>query len=321
MMTTRRDFLRMTAGATAAACAFASVTGRAAAQADAKAQATGDATLMRKIPSTGEVVPAMGFGTYAALMTNDTREQTLAPLADVLKTFYDMGGRVVDTAPSYGNAEEVAGILSTKLGLNDKLFFTTKVLERGGGAEAGIKSFERSFQRLQRDKSTGKIEVMQCHNFIDWDTHLKTMRKWKDEGKFRYIGVTHYQNHAHEELERILRRDKVDFLQINYSAPEPQAEQRLLPAARDLGVAVLINRPFVGGDVIRKAKQKPLPEFVKPFASSWAQALLKFCLAHDAVTCVIPATGKLEHMKDNMQAGYGRLPDRGECEQLKKLFA
>ena len=317
-MNTRRDFLRMTAGATAA-CLFA--TPMTWAQDDAKAQATSEGMMTRKIPSSGEVLPVMGFGTYAAMMADDTSEATVAAKADVLKTFFDLGGRVVDTAPSYGNAEEMIGITSTKLGLNDKIFITTKVLERSGGVEAGVKSFERSFQRLQRDKSAKKIEVMQCHNFIDWDTHLSTIRKWKEEGKFRYIGVTHYQNHAHEELERIIKRDKVDFLQINYSAPEPQAADRLLPAARDLGVAVLINRPFVGGDVIRKAKQKPLPDFCKPFASSWAQALLKFTLAHDAVTCVIPATGKVEHMKDNMQAGHGPLPNRSECEQLKKLFA
>jgi len=195
------------------------------------------------------------------------------------------------------------------------------VLEKEGGAEAGIRSFERSFQRLQRDKSTKKIEVMQCHNFIEWDVHLPTMRKWKEEGKFRYIGVTHYQNHAHEQLERIIKRDKIDFLQINYSAPEPQAGDRLLPAAKDLGMAVLINRPFVGGNEVRKAQQRPLPDFCKPFVSSWAQVMLKFVLANDAVTCVIPATGNVEHMKDNMQAGVGRLPDRGECEQVRKLFA
>ena len=276
--------------------------------------------LTRKIQSSGEVLPAVGFGTYAAMMTEDMSEETLNGKADLLKAFYDAGGRVVDTASSYGNAEQVIGITSTKLGLNDKIFITTKVLEKGGGAEAGIKSFERSFKRLQRDKTTNKIEVMQCHNFIDWDTHLPTMRKWKDDGKFRYIGVTHYQNHAHEQLERIIKRDKVDFLQINYSVPEPQAADRLLPAAKDLGMAVLINRPFVGGDVIRKAQQKPLPDFAKAFASSWAQAMLKFVLANDAVTCVIPATGNVEHMKDNMRAGVGRLPTKDECEQLKKLF-
>jgi diketogulonate reductase-like aldo/keto reductase len=326
-MTTRREFLRHSATVTAA-CLFAESLARGADApahvgdaSDAKAQATISAILTRKIPSSGEVLPAVGFGTFAAMMTKDMSDATIAAKANVLKTFYDAGGRLVDTAPSYDNAEEVIGITSSKLGLNDKIFITTKVLERDGGAEAGIKSFERSFQRLQRDKTTKKIEVMQCHNFINWDTHLPTMRKWKDDGQFRYIGVTHYQNHAHEDLQRIIKRDKVDFLQVNYSAPEPQAADRLLPAAKDLGMAVLINRPFVGGEEIRKVQAKPLPDFAKPFASSWAQAMLKFVLAHDAVTCVIPATGNAEHMKDNMQAGVGRLPDAKECEQIRKAFA
>jgi diketogulonate reductase-like aldo/keto reductase len=313
-MMNRRDFLRASAGATAA-CAFAS------AVSVSRAQEKPDAMLTRKVPSTGEVLPAVGFGTYAAMMTNDRSEASITAKAELLKTFYDAGGRVVDTAPSYGNAEEMIGLASAKLALNDKIFLATKILEEEGGAEAGVKSFERSFQRLGRDQTTKKIEVMQCHNFINWDTHLPTMRKWKEEGKFRYIGVTHYQNHAHEELERIIKRDKLDFLQVNYSAPEPQAADRLLPAARDLGMAVLINRPFVGGEQIRKVKDKPLPDFVKPFASSWAQAMLKFVLANDAVTVVIPATSKVEHMKDNMAAGGGPLPDKTECDQLRKLFA
>jgi diketogulonate reductase-like aldo/keto reductase len=314
-MKTRREILRYGATVTAACL----LTNSFARSADAPTTTTG-AILTRKIPSTGETLPAVGFGTFAAMMTNDLSEATIAAKAQVLKNFYDAGGRVVDTAPSYGNAEEVIGITSMKLALNDKIFITTKVLERDG-ADAGIQSFERSFKRLQRDKTTQKIEVMQCHNYIDWDTHLPTMRKWKDDGKFRYIGVTHYQNHAHADLERIIKRDKVDFLQINYSAPEPQAADRLLPTAKDLGMAVLINRPFVGGDVIRKVQQKPLPDLCKPFASTWAQVMLKFVIAHDAVTCVIPATGNAEHMKDNMQAGYGRLPTRDECEQIRKLFA
>ena len=321
-MKTRRQILRDGATFTAA-CLFAKSLARGAdaPPSDAKVQATTGAMLTRKVPSTGEVLPAVGFGTFAAMMTNDMADATIAAKAEVLKAFFDSGGRVVDTAPSYGNAEEVIGITSTKLALNDKIFVTTKVLERTGGTEAGIKSFDRSFQRLQRDKTSKKIEVMQCHNYINWDTHLPTMRKWKDDGKFRYIGVTHYQNHAHDDLERIIKRDKVDFLQINYSAPEPQAAERLLPAAKDLGMAVLINRPFVGGDVLRRAQQRPLPDFVKPFASSWAQVMLKFVLANDAVTCVIPATGNAEHMKDNMKSALGRLPDQNECEQIRQLFA
>jgi diketogulonate reductase-like aldo/keto reductase len=318
-MKTRRDILRYGATVTAA-CLFTKSVARSADAPESGAKPQADAILTRKIPSTGETLPAVGFGTFAAMMTNDVSDATIAAKAQVLKTFYDAGGRVVDTAPSYGNAEEVIGITSMKLGLNDKIFLTTKVLERDGGAEAGIQSFDRSFQRLQRDKTTKKIEVMQCHNYINWETHLPTMRKWQEGVKFRYIGVTHYQNHAHADLERIIKRDKVDFLQINYSAPEPQAAERLLPTAKDLGMAVLINRPFVGGDVIRKAQQKPLPDFCKPFASTWAQVMLKFVIAHDAVTCVIPATGNAEHMKDNMQSGQGRLPTREECEQIRKLF-
>ncbi len=271
---------------------------------------------MRKIPSSGEEIPVIGLGTYAGLMAPDLKEETLAPRQEVLRLFHEAGGRLVDTAPSYGNAEEVTGILSTKLGLNDKLFFAPKVLEEGGEAD-GLRSYQRSLDSLKRDK----LEVMQCHNFIGWDAHLKTMRQWKENGKFRYIGVTHYQDHAHEELERIIKRDKVDFLQINYAVTERKAADRLLPAAKDLGIAVLINRPFAAGQLFKRLKDKPLPEFVKPFASSWAQAMLKFVIANDAVTCVIPATSNPQHLTDNVGAGRGRLPDKGELEQLVKAVA
>jgi aryl-alcohol dehydrogenase-like predicted oxidoreductase len=272
--------------------------------------------LMRKIPSTGESIPAVGLGTFKAMMTSDLNEQTLAPLADTLKIFHDAGGLVVDTAPSYGNAETVIGILTEKLALNDKFFFATKVFERGGDADA-VRSFERSLNLLKRKK----LELMQCHNYTNWDTHLKTMRQWKDNGTFRLIGVTHYQDRAHAELERIIRRDKIDFLQINYSIAEPRSADRLLPTAKDLGVAVLINRPFAGGQMFAKVKNQPVADFVKPFASTWSQAFLKFVLGNDAVTCVIGATGKPDHMKDNVRAGQGRLPDAAECAQLSKLFA
>jgi hypothetical protein len=173
--------------------------------------------------------PRRRIRTFAAMMTKEMSDATINGKAEVLKAFYNAGGRLVDTAPSYDNAEEVIGVTSTKLGLNDKIFITTKILERGGGAEAGITSFERSFQRLQRDKSTKKIEVMQCHNFIEWDVHLPTMRKWKDDGKFPL--------HRRPRITRTTRTrsssesssaNKVDFLQINYSVPEPQAAEQLL---------------------------------------------------------------------------------------------
>jgi aryl-alcohol dehydrogenase-like predicted oxidoreductase len=315
-MTTRRTFLRHSALATAA-CAFASVNSSSRAEEGAKLPAAStEGMITRKVGLSGEVVPAVGLGTYKALMTDDLEEQTLAPRMEVLKIFYDHGGRLVDTAPSYGNAETVAGLLTTKLGINDKLFIATKVLERGGEAD-GLRSYQRSLDLLKRQK----LDLMQCHNFIGWDTQLKTMRKWKDDGKFRYIGVTHYQDHGHDELERIVKRDKLDFLQVNYNVAERKAAGRLLPTARDLGMGVLINRPFAAGELLKSAQAKPLPDFVKPWASSWAQALCKFALAHDAVTCILPATSKPEHMKDNIQSGFGRLPNQRECDQLVALFA
>ena len=310
--TTRRTFLARSAASAgaAAACIFAGRILRA--QPAASEPAT---MLTRPIPSTGERLPVIGLGTWNALNPQQVNEQTLAPLAEVMKVFFDAGGRVVDTAPSYGTAEEVSGTLAQQLGLTDKLFFATKVLEQT--RQAGLDSFDRSLQHLHRDK----IDLMQCHNFTDWPEQLKSMRAWKEQGKFRYIGVTHFQDHAHEELERILRRDKPDFLQTNYSIAEPAASRRLLPAAKDLGVAVLINRPFEAGNLFRTARAKPLPDFVKAYADSWAQAFLKFIIANEAVTSVIGATGKVDHMRDNLQAGFGRLPDNEERKRLLEFFA
>jgi len=270
---------------------------------------------MRPIPSTGEQLAVIGLGTWNALNPQQVNEKTLAPLAEVVKVFFEAGGRVVDTAPSYGTAEEVSGTLAQQLGLTEKLFFATKVLEQT--QKAGLDSFDRSLAQLHREK----IDLMQCHNFTDWPEQLKSMRAWKEQGKFRYIGVTHFQDHAHGELERILRRDKPDFLQTNYSIAEPAAAKRLLPAAKDMGVAVLINRPFEAGNLFRTARAKPLPDFVKPYADSWAQAFLKFIIANEAVTCVIGAMGKVDHMRDNLQAGFGRLPDPGEQKRLLGFFS
>jgi diketogulonate reductase-like aldo/keto reductase len=306
MRFTRRQFILASAAAAAAgAC------GAFAAEAMQPS-----AMLKRKIPSTGEEIPVLGLGTYLALMTRDLNPDALALKAQVVKLLFDAGGRVIDTAPSYGNAEQVSGIVTTQLGLNDKLFMATKVLE-DQGEQAGLLSYRRSLEHLKRDK----LELMQCHNFIRWDEHFKTMRQWKEQGKFRYIGVTHFQDHAHEELERIIRRDKVDFLQMNYSVAEPNAAKRLLPAAKALGVATLINRPFAAGQILKRMNSKPLPDAMKPFAQSWAQALIKFVLTNDACTCVIGATGNPEHMRDNLKAGFGPLPDAQACRALRDAIA
>jgi diketogulonate reductase-like aldo/keto reductase len=271
--------------------------------------------LSRKIPSSGESMPVVGLGTWNAFNPEKLDDASLKPLEEVLRIFYDAGGRVIDTAPSYGSAEEVTGILTNRMGLSDKVFIATKVLERS--KEAGEGSFNRSLQRLKRQK----IELMQVHNFTDWKTMLPLLREWKQRGTFRYIGVTHYQDHAHDELEAIINADKPDFLQLNYSIAERDAEKRLLPAAKDNGTATLINRPFASGGLIRSVSAKPLPDHVKPYASTWAEALLKFVLADEAVTCVIPATKNPKHMQENVRAGFGRLPTQAEREKLAAAVA
>ncbi len=283
--------------------------------ADAQPATQAHAMFTRKIPSSGELIPVVGLGTWNALNPATLDDASLKPLEEVLRIFHDHGGRVIDTAPSYGSAEEVTGILLDRMKLSDKMFIATKVLERG--AEAGLGSFNRSLQRLKRQK----IEVMQVHNFTDWKTMLPLLREWKQKGAFRYIGVTHYQDHAHDELEAIIKADKPDFLQLNYSVAERTAEKRLLPAAKDNGTATLINRPFASGGLIRSVNAKPLPDFVKPFASTWAEALLKFVLAKESVTCILPATKNPKHMQENVQAGFGRLPTQDEREKLAAAVA
>jgi diketogulonate reductase-like aldo/keto reductase len=204
----------------------------------------------------------------------------------------------------YGRAEEVIGALTSSLGLRDKLFLATKVWTRG--KQAGIDSMERSFVRLQ----TKTIDLMQVHNLVDVDTQLATMRAWKEQGRIRYLGITHYVESAFPEVEKILRREKLDFLQINYSIIDRAADERLLPLARDRGVAVLINRPFASGDLFARVRAKPLPDWAAEFdCKSWAQFLLKWIFANPVVTCAIPATSNVRHLEDNMQSGIGRLPD------------
>jgi diketogulonate reductase-like aldo/keto reductase len=233
----------------------------------------------------------------------------------VLRLFYDAGGRVIDSSPMYGSSEEVTGMLTEKLGLNRDLFFATKVWTTG--KEPGIKQMEASLAKLRRQK----LELMQVHNLVDWKEQLATLRDWKQEGRFKYIGVTHHSLGKFDDLEQIVRNEKIDFVQLPYSITVRGAESRLLPAAKDSGVAVLVMRPLEGGNLFGKIKGKPLPDPVKAYAGSWAEAFLKFVVSNDAVTCAIPATNKPEHMKDNVSAGRGRLPDRAEREALAKIVA
>jgi len=261
------------------------------------------AMLKRTIPSSGEKLSVIGLGTWNVFDVNLTADKE-AQLGEVLSLFVKLGGQMIDSSPMYGRAEEVVGSLTGKLGLRDNVFLATKVWTRG--KQAGIESMERSMSRLR----TKTIDLMQIHNLVDLSTQLATMRDWKAEGRFRYIGITHYNSSAFAELEKVLRAEKLDFLQINYSITEWEAESRILPLAQDRQVAVIINRPFGGGDLFSRVRSKPLPESVKAFdCDSWAQFFLKWIIAHPAVTCAIPATNNPRHLEDNMRAGFGRLPN------------
>jgi aryl-alcohol dehydrogenase-like predicted oxidoreductase len=271
--------------------------------------------LTRAIPSSGEKLPVIGLGTWEVFdveLTPDREKQ----LGDVLSLFVKLGGRVVDSSPMYGRSEEVIGTLATKLDLHDKLFLATKVWTRG--KQAGVESMERSMARLQ----TKRIDLMQVHNLVDVETQLATMRDWKAQGRFRYIGVTHYNSSAFSEVEKVLRSEKLDFLQINYSIMEREAEQRILPLAQERQVAVIINRPFGGGNLFSRVWAKPLPDWAAEFdCRSWAQFFLKWIIAHVAVTCAIPATNNPEHLRDNLSAGVSRLPDTKTRQRMVELVS
>lgn len=257
----------------------------------------------RKVPSSGELLPVIGMGTWQTFNVGPRPEERKV-IEQVLSEFVALGGRVLDSSPMYGAAEQVAGDLAHKLGVRSKRFIATKVWTFG--RDAGIRQMEESMAKLRAKP----VDLMQVHNMQDVETHLATLREWKRQGLVRHIGVTHYTAGAHDDVARLIMKEQLDFIQINYSAGEREAEKRLLPLARERGVAVIASRPFVGGDVFRRLRNKPLPGWAPELdCSSWPQLLLKFVVSHPAVTCAIPATGKLEHLRDNMQAGHGRMPD------------
>jgi aryl-alcohol dehydrogenase-like predicted oxidoreductase len=280
-----------------------------------QAKIESSAMLTRAIPSSGEKLPVIGLGTWQAFdvdLTSDNRRQ----LGDVLSLFVKLGGRVIDTSPMYGRAEEVIGDLTAALGIRDKVFLATKVWTHG--KENGIKSMERSMTLLR----VKKIDLMQVHNLVDVQTQLATLREWKSQGRIRYLGITHYEAGAFADVEKIMRSEKLDFVQINYSIMEREAEGRLLPLAQERGVAVIVNRPFGGGDLFGRSRSKPLPDCAAEFdCHSWAQFFLKWIVANSAVTCAIPATNQYRHLEDNMKAGIGRLPDAETRRRMVELVS
>jgi diketogulonate reductase-like aldo/keto reductase len=287
----------------------------AAAAAAGAGGAAAASPLGRAIPSTGETIPVIGLGTWRTFDVGGAASERV-PLGEVLQRFVALGGRVIDSSPMYGTAESVVGDLAAEAGLAGTLFLATKVWT--SGREAGMKQMEQSFQRLRRRR----LDLMQVHNLVDWRTHLRTLREWKQAGRVRYIGLTHYTASAHDELEQALRAEPVDFVQINYSLGERDAERRLLPFARDRGVAVLVNRPFSEGGLFRRVRSTPLPAWAPEVGcESWAQLFLKWIVAHPAVTCAIPATSRPDHLVDNMKAGLGPLPDPAMRDRIATLVS
>lgn len=270
--------------------------------------------LQRPIPASGELLPAIGLGTSRTFDVGASPAER-GPLREVLRRFIAYGGTLVDTSPMYGSAETVVGDLSAGLGVRRELFLATKVWT--SGREAGIRQMQQSMRRLRSER----LDLIQVHNLVDTDTQLATLRAWKEAGRVRYLGVTHYHRGAYDELERVLRRQPLDFVQLNYSLAERDAAQRLLPLAAERRIAVIVNRPFARGSLFRRVRGRPLPQWCADFdCHSWAQLFLKYVLSHPAVTCAVPATDKPRHLVDNMDAGYGRLPDRSQRRRMEQLI-
>ena len=265
----------------------------------------------KPIRSTGEALPVIGLGTW---QTFDVGSDAAAR-ARLRETLALLNGNLVDSSPMYGSSETVAGDLIAERGMRDKLFVATKVWTTG--REEGIRQMETSLKRLR----VQRMDLMQVHNLADVATHTETLKEWKQKKRIRYVGITHYTSSTYAEVERLLKTKQYDFLQINYSLGERESENRLLPLAQELKVAVIANRPFAEGALFRRVKGKPLPPWAAELGiASWAQYFLKWIVSHPAVTCAIPGTGNPKHMQDNLGAGVGKLPDSAARQRMMNHF-
>lgn len=301
-MITRRELLL----ATAAALAFGGIAPRALARAGTP--------LLKPVPASGEKLPVIGMGTWQTFHVDDDAAAR-APLREVLRVFFELGGRLIDSSPMYAEAEEVSGDLVAELGEHERLFAATKVWTYG--REAGITQMERSFQRMRVEQ----MDLMQIHNLRDWRVHLPTLREWKAEGRIRYLGITTSNPAQYQEFAEVMQQETLDFVQLNYNIDMRRAEEVLLPLALDRGMAVLVNRPFGGGDLFARVRGMELPDWVAEFdCESWAHYFLKFVVSHPAVTCAIPATSNPAHAASNMAAGFGRLPDADMRDRMVRYM-
>ncbi|MEQ8195575.1 MAG: aldo/keto reductase [Rhodospirillales bacterium] len=300
----RADFLKILGAGAAGAAVMGSGVG------------TGHAAMKistRPIPSTGERIPIVGVGTYKRFNVGESAEER-APIKKVLQVLFEQGSNLIDTAPMYKRSETVVGDLLRELKLTDKAWIATKV--RTKGKENGLKSYDMSEKLLGK----GSINLMQIHSLVDWEVHYPVIREMKQAGRWKYIGLTHSKDAAHEKFAAAISKEKFEFGQINYSIMERSAAKRILPIAADKGMAMLINEPYNKAAVFKKVKGKALPDWSKEFCSSWGQFFLKYCLSHPAVTAVIPATSKPKHMLDNAGAGFGRMPDAKERKKMEEFW-
>ena len=273
-----------------------------------------ESMLKRVIPSSGEEMPVIGLGTSRVFDIERSKNE-LNVREKILDIFYENGGRLIDTSPMYGMSEEIIGITAKKYIEKNRFFLATKVWTEG--RDNGMRQIEESFQKMRTDK----ISLIQVHNLLDWKTQIKTLRSLKDEGRIDYIGITHYKSNAFDEMIKIMKAEKVDFAQFNYSMGEREAEQKILPFCKDNGIATLINRPFMRGRLFREAQEKKLPSWVTDYdIDSWGQFFLKYIISHDAVTNIIPATSKPKNMLDNARAGMGRMLDKKKKKRMFEVF-
>lgn len=278
------------------------------------ASALNQSMLKRVIPSSGEEMPVIGLGTSRVFDIEPSKNE-LNVREQILDIFYENGGRLIDTSPMYGMSEEIIGMTAKKFIEKNRFFLATKVWTEG--RENGIRQIEESFQKMRADK----ISLIQVHNLLDWKTQIKTLRSLKDEGRIDYIGITHYKSNAFDEMIKIMKAEKVDFAQFNYSMGEREAEQKILPFCKDNGIATLINRPFMRGRLFRETQKKKLPSWVSEYdIDSWGQFFLKYIISNDAVTNVIPATSKTKNMLDNARAGMGKMLDEKAKKRMLGVF-
>jgi aryl-alcohol dehydrogenase-like predicted oxidoreductase len=303
MNLSRRDFLKAGAGA-------------ALLVPDCKVNAQAGALLQKKIPSTGETIPIIGIGT--ARRYEQIRSETeKAPLRETIREFKALGGKVIDSSPSYGTAEAVVGELVEELKVRDSLFFATKVTLREVGRDAGRKQIEQSFKRLR----THKIDLIAVHNLRDTQVQLGNLRQMKEAGRIRYIGITTSFENQYAEFEQTMKKETLDFIQVDYALDNRNADEKIIPLAADRGMAVMINLPFGRGRLFKAVQNKKLPEWAKEFdCTTWAQFFLKYIVSHPAVTCAVPGMAKAEYVVDNLGAARGRLPEAAMRRRMEQFI-